>query len=47
MRETEKKIKILYRVLEKLETEKPKDEDAIAAIKWVVFKLEREREEEK
>lgn len=46
MRETEKKIKILYRVLDKLETEKPKDEDAIGAIKWVIFRLEREREEE-
>ena len=44
MRETEKKIEILYRVLEKLEDEKPKDEDAIAAIKWVIFRLERERE---
>ena len=44
MRETEKKIEILYRVLDKLEAEKPRDEDSIAAIKWVIFRLEREGE---
>ena len=44
MRETEKKIETLYRVLEKLEDEKPRDEDSIATIKWVIFRLEREGE---
>ena len=44
MREEEKKIEILYRVLEKLEAEKLKDEDSIAAIRWAIFRLERERE---
>lgn len=46
MRETEKKIEILYRVLDKLEAEKPRDGDSIATIKWVIFRLEREREDE-
>ena len=42
MRDEERKIEILYRVLEKLEAKKPKDEDAIAAIRWAIFRLERE-----
>ena len=37
MRETEKKIETLYRALNKLEAEKPRDEDSIATIKWVIF----------